>query len=63
VDPAGPRGLHPVPDVPGQREDQGPTAGCLAFPAKTLQLLIGKMDQIRCFRIHGRGRKPIKAQG
>jgi hypothetical protein len=28
-----------------------------------LQLLIGKMDQIRCFRIHGRGRKPIKAQG
>jgi len=45
-----------------QREDQGPTAGCLAFPAKILHLLIGKMDQIRCFRIHGRGRKPIKAQ-
>ena len=45
-----------------QRADKGPTAGCLAFTAKTMQKLLEKLDQIQCFRIHTLGRKPVKKQ-
>ena len=43
-----------------QREDHGPTAGCLAFDKRNLRLLLQKLHLIQCFRIQPASRKPKK---
>ena len=54
------RGLGSAIFIHLQRDDKGPTAGCLAFCTRDMRLLLNRLDTIQAFRIHAAGRKPIK---